>query len=127
MDDAGQFRTAFQRQSRLGGNASDGIERRRTGVGWPRTELNRRHTDFQSAALPTELLGRAGALRKKTETRGKGARIIRAIRLLAKNSPATMCAGRFLFYCVTKRVGGKKSPPRGRAQRAHWVAERATP
>ena len=26
--------------------------------GWPRTELNRRHKDFQSSALPTELLGR---------------------------------------------------------------------
>ena len=25
---------------------------------WPRAELNHRHTDFQSAALPTELLGR---------------------------------------------------------------------
>ena len=25
---------------------------------WPRTELNRRHKDFQSSALPTELLGR---------------------------------------------------------------------
>src|SRR6478736_4983593 len=24
---------------------------------WPRTELNRRHGDFQSPALPTELLG----------------------------------------------------------------------
>src|SRR5207302_9783873 len=32
-----------------------------SGGWWPRTELNRRHTDFQSAALPTELLGRAGA------------------------------------------------------------------
>src|SRR6266446_1406600 len=28
---------------------------------WPRPESNQRHTDFQSAALPTELLGRAGA------------------------------------------------------------------
>ena len=28
---------------------------------WPRTELNRRHKDFQSSALPTELLGRRGA------------------------------------------------------------------
>ena len=27
---------------------------------WPRAELNHRHTDFQSAALPTELLGQAG-------------------------------------------------------------------
>jgi hypothetical protein len=26
---------------------------------WPRAELNHRHTDFQSAALPTELLGQA--------------------------------------------------------------------
>src|SRR5450432_944879 len=26
-------------------------------VWWPRAELNHRHTDFQSAALPTELLG----------------------------------------------------------------------
>src|SRR6266853_5777505 len=51
---------------------------------WPRTELNRRHTDFQSAALPTELLGRAGASGKKTETRGKGARIIRGKPAAAK-------------------------------------------
>src|SRR5260221_24722 len=28
---------------------------------WPRPESNQRHTDFQSAALPTELLGRTGA------------------------------------------------------------------
>ena len=27
-------------------------------VRWPRTESNRRHKDFQSSALPTELLGR---------------------------------------------------------------------
>src|SRR3954469_21905143 len=27
---------------------------------WPGTELNRRHADFQSAALPTELPGREG-------------------------------------------------------------------
>ena len=26
--------------------------------GWPRAELNHRHKDFQSSALPTELLGR---------------------------------------------------------------------
>jgi hypothetical protein len=26
-------------------------------IGWPRAESNHRHTDFQSAALPTELLG----------------------------------------------------------------------
>src|SRR5438034_9125536 len=28
-------------------------------IWWPRAELNHRHTDFQSAALPTELLGRS--------------------------------------------------------------------
>src|SRR5437868_13383160 len=31
-------------------------------VWWPRPESNQRHTDFQSAALPTELLGRAWVL-----------------------------------------------------------------
>ena len=41
---------------------------------WPRPELNQRHTDFQSAALPTELLGRAGASGiKKTNARKRSA------------------------------------------------------
>src|SRR6266480_247409 len=31
----------------------------RQGSEWPGAELNRRHADFQSAALPTELPGRA--------------------------------------------------------------------
>ena len=35
----------------------DDCERGRTGEWWPRTESNHRHADFQSAALPTELLG----------------------------------------------------------------------
>ena len=38
----------------------DDCERRRTGEWWPRTESNHRHADFQSAALPTELLGHRG-------------------------------------------------------------------
>src|SRR5213592_1012681 len=29
---------------------------------WPRAESNHRHADFQSAALPTELLGREPAI-----------------------------------------------------------------
>ena len=29
---------------------------------WPRAELNHRHKDFQSSALPTELLGREGEI-----------------------------------------------------------------
>src|SRR5690606_37915754 len=32
---------------------------------WPRAESNHRHADFQSAALPTELLGRPDARRKQ--------------------------------------------------------------
>ena len=34
---------------------------------WPRAELNHRHTDFQSAALPTELLGRAGRAERSND------------------------------------------------------------
>src|SRR6266511_35036 len=48
-----------------------------SGGWWPRPESNQRHTDFQSAALPTELLGRAGASGNRSAR--KGARIIRAI------------------------------------------------
>src|SRR5471032_1727917 len=36
--------------------------RRWTMKWWPGAELNRRHADFQSAALPTELPGRAKPL-----------------------------------------------------------------
>ena len=32
---------------------------------WPETESNRRHEDFQSSALPTELSGQRGVLNKK--------------------------------------------------------------
>src|ERR1700687_221760 len=38
---------------------------------WPRPESNQRHTDFQSAALPTELLGRAG-VQKRVPTGRRG-------------------------------------------------------
>lgn len=40
------------------GSESSGVPLGRLPDGWPRTELNRRHGDFQSPALPTELLGR---------------------------------------------------------------------
>ena len=36
---------------------------------WPRAESNHRHKDFQSSALPTELLGLAGCTRDS----GRGA------------------------------------------------------
>ena len=32
---------------------------------WPETESNRRHEDFQSSALPTELSGQRGVLNRK--------------------------------------------------------------
>ncbi len=32
------------------------------GIWWPRSESNQRHADFQSAALPTELLGHCNRL-----------------------------------------------------------------
>src|SRR2546427_353387 len=40
-------------------NSAERIEA--SGGWWQRPESNQRHTNFQSAALPTELLGRAGA------------------------------------------------------------------
>ena len=38
--------------------AASRLRRHRLKEWWPRAESNHRHTDFQSAALPTELLGR---------------------------------------------------------------------
>lgn len=43
-------------------------ERLARGLWCPRTELNRRHGDFQSPALPTELLGRSVAGRRVTRS-----------------------------------------------------------
>src|SRR5437773_1874655 len=43
-------------------NSAERIEA--SGGWWPRPESNQRHTDFQSAALPTELLGRGRCVRK---------------------------------------------------------------
>jgi hypothetical protein len=40
---------------------------------WPRTESNRRHGDFQSPALPTELLGHGDAMRRARIAEVKGA------------------------------------------------------
>src|SRR6185295_10912524 len=39
---------------------------------WPRLESNQRHADFQSAALPTELLGLLGRVRESgADCRGR--------------------------------------------------------
>jgi hypothetical protein len=40
----------------------------RDGIWWPGTELNRRHRDFQSRALPTELPGLVQEFSKWAET-----------------------------------------------------------
>ena len=67
------------------------ISRRR----WcPRTELNRRHEDFQSSALPTELLGR----RKRVPEAGA-------------DQPAVLLARRLVF----RQAGFRTSPGLGRA------------
>src|SRR6266705_828748 len=49
-------------------NSAERIEA--SGGWWPRPESNQRHTDFQSAALPTELLGRAGASGNRSARKG---------------------------------------------------------
>src|SRR5438132_9166862 len=58
-----------------------------SGGWWPRPESNRRHEDFQSAALPTELLGRAGASgnrsarKRRADYKGKVLRPPRSVAL----------------------------------------------
>src|SRR5207302_5384115 len=73
-----------------------------SGGWWPRPESNQRHTDFQSAALPTELLGRAGA---------SGNRSARKRSADYKGKVLTPPA-----------LEPKKSPPQGRAHCALWSA-----
>ena len=56
------FHQGFARSERAGDeflvvNPEVANERRQEEKWWPGTELNRRHADFQSAALPTELPG----------------------------------------------------------------------
>ena len=46
---------------------------------WPRTESNRRHGDFQSPALPTELLGHGGRRCGEPGSRRRRARITAAL------------------------------------------------
>src|SRR5258708_8251144 len=84
---------------------------------WPRRELNRRHTDFQSAALPTELLGRAGASGKKTETRRQGARIIRGKSCCRQEAArlSTRCAAISSAAHNSGVPATKDSPPGARA------------
>src|SRR5438876_6568751 len=68
------------------------IFNRQSSMGWcPGTELNRRHTDFQSVALPTELPGRPGrrnregTLAESAKTDGAGPpRLARRLRRRTK-------------------------------------------
>ena len=43
---------------------------------WPRPESNQRHADFQSAALPTELLGHFGCVGLKVQTERQRGRVL---------------------------------------------------
>ena len=80
MDAAGRHATknpAF----RLGfARLPDFAGRPRTRIWWPRTESNRRHGDFQSPALPTELLGQAAS----RPAGGDGSRIRAAVHVSVK-------------------------------------------
>ena len=49
--------TQNQRKSPLGAGFQDFLRLGETVIWWPRAESNHRHKDFQSSALPTELLG----------------------------------------------------------------------
>src|SRR5437773_8547358 len=73
-----------------------------SGGWWPRPESNQRHTDFQSAALPTELLGRAGASGNRSARKGSADYKGKVLTPPRSGVPQ-------------HSHGAKKSPPRGRA------------
>src|SRR5947209_17609898 len=84
-----------------------------SGGWWPRPELNRRHTDFQSAALPTELLGRAGASGNRSARKGSADYKGKVL-----TPPRSGAVQHSLNREMAGLLGPKKSPPRGRAQDA---------
>src|SRR5438309_5678599 len=93
---------------------------------WPRPESNQRHTDFQSAALPTELLGRAGASgnrsarKRSADYKGK---VLTPPRSCVTELPFARPSPR---ETTTPEPCDKKSPPQGRAHCANRFAESYT-
>src|SRR5438552_6408701 len=86
-------------------------------VWWPRPESNQRHTDFQSAALPTELLGRAGASGNRSARKGSADYKGKVL-----TPPRSWCVTELPFArpspreITTPEPCDKKSPPQGRAR-----------
>src|SRR5258706_7253094 len=98
---------------------------------WPRPESNQRHTDFQSAALPTELLGRTGApgvgVRKRSADYKRNSPARQEYPAVAAVAPLhrlegervqcvsnqKMAADRATMRCAERRGGAPPAPPEG--------------
>src|SRR5258705_1107747 len=98
---------------------------------WPRPESNQRHTDFQSAALPTELLGRTGApgvgVRKRSADYKRNSPARQEYPAVAAVAPLhrlegervqcvsnqKMAADRATMRCAERRAGAPPPPPGG--------------
>src|SRR5258707_6290338 len=96
---------------------------------WPRPESNQRHTDFQSAALPTELLGRTGApgvgVRKRSADYKRNSPARQEYPAVAAVAPLhrlegervqcvsnqKMAADRATMRCAERRAGARRPPP----------------
>ena len=75
---------------------------------WPGAELNHRHADFQSAALPTELPGHLGGIAAEAAPAGSGG-ILRGRPGLPSRNPGAGCKKPYLGL---KSGGGAAPPPK---------------
>src|SRR6476646_6450179 len=87
-------------------------------IGWPRAELNHRHKDFQSSALPTELLGHLNC-NGRSSTR----KLRPGTNYISPRLPARRLEGRFggrtaKRLCWAVRPPGAAQGPAGNRPRA---------